>query len=52
MTDYDRRRKEKVKLAYAALMKFYPLTLEDLDGEIWLPAPYCANYLIWVIVNS
>ena len=23
------------KLAYAALMKFYPFTLEDLDGEIW-----------------
>ena len=26
---------ENVKLAYASLMKFYPLTLNDLDGEQW-----------------
>lgn len=25
----------EAKLAYDALMKFYPFTLEDLDGEIW-----------------
>lgn len=35
MTDAERVRHERYKLAYAALMKFYPLTTEDLDGEIW-----------------
>lgn len=35
--EWELRRYEKSKLAYAALMKFYPLTLEDLPGEIWLP---------------
>ena len=28
-------RYKDAKLAYAALMKFYPFTLENLDGEIW-----------------
>ena len=28
---------EKAKPAYNALMKFYPLTTDDLDGEIWKP---------------
>lgn len=28
-------RYEDAKLAYCALMKCYPLTLDDLDGEIW-----------------
>ena len=28
-------RKADAKQAYAALMKFYPFTLEDLDGEEW-----------------
>ena len=35
--EYDRRRHENAKLAYNALMKFYPLTLEDLPGEEWRP---------------
>ena len=35
MTD----RKTESKKAYAALMKFYPLTLEDLPGELWKPIP-------------
>lgn len=26
---------EEAKKAYAALMMFYPLTLDDFDGEIW-----------------
>lgn len=30
---------EKAKPAHEALMKFYPLTLEDLPDEIWLPIP-------------
>ena len=28
-------RYENARLAHAALMKFYPLTLDDLDGEEW-----------------
>lgn len=32
---YEKKRKAKAKLAYAALMKFYPLGLEDLPDEIW-----------------
>lgn len=35
MTDWLRRRYENAKLAYTALMKFYPFTLENLDGEQW-----------------
>ena len=31
---WESRRKDS-KLAYAALMKFYPLTLDDLDDEEW-----------------
>ena len=30
-----RRRQAEVKKAFIALMKFYPLTLDNLDGEIW-----------------
>ena len=37
MNDCDRRRYEKALPAYEALMKFYPLTVENLDGEIWRP---------------
>lgn len=38
--EWARQRYEtKYKPAYAALMKFYPLTLEDLPGEEWLPIP-------------
>lgn len=32
---YKKRYKKDFKPAYDALMKFYPLTLEDLDGEQW-----------------
>ncbi|MBQ4495042.1 MAG: NUMOD4 motif-containing HNH endonuclease [Selenomonadaceae bacterium] len=28
-------RKAEARAAYQALMKFYPLTLENLDGELW-----------------
>lgn len=35
MTDYERKRYEEFKLAYAALMKYYPLEVTDLDGEEW-----------------
>lgn len=34
-----RRVHEKAKPAYDALMKLYPLTTDDLDGEEWLPVP-------------
>lgn len=33
--EWQRRRDEDAKLAYQALMKFYPLTLDDLEGEEW-----------------
>lgn len=33
--EYHRRAYELAKPAYAALMKFYPLTVDDLDGEDW-----------------
>lgn len=33
----ERKHYANAKLAYAALMKFYPFTLEDLDGEEWRP---------------
>ena len=35
MTDYERKRYEDAKLAYAALMLCYPFELEDIEGEIW-----------------
>ena len=35
LTERQRLRREDAKLAYAALMKFYPLSLENLDGEEW-----------------
>ena len=38
--------KEKAKPAYAALMKFYPLTLENLDSESWLPVPDYEDYQV------
>ena len=31
----NKERREKYRFAYDALMQFYPLTIEDLDGEIW-----------------
>ena len=44
--EYDRRKYEKAKPAYAALMKFYPLMIENLDGEIWRTVPDYENYQI------
>ena len=44
MTDWLRRRYENAKLAYTALMKFYPFTLENLDGEQWKPVPNYEDY--------
>lgn len=41
MTDWLQRRYEDAKKAYDALMKFYPFTLEDLDGEQWADVPNC-----------
>lgn len=35
MTKRELKRYAEYKLAYAALMKFYPFALEDLDGEEW-----------------
>lgn len=35
MTDWEQARYEEAKQAYSALMKFYPFTLENLDGEQW-----------------
>lgn len=46
MNDYQRRVYEDAKLAYAALMKCYPLTLSDLPGEIWLPVPNHESYQV------
>lgn len=37
--EHNRLQHEVAKPAYDALMKYYPLTLEDLDGEIWKPIP-------------
>ena len=44
MNEKDRRRYDEGKKAYDALMKFYPLTVDDLDGEVWKSAPYCSDY--------
>ncbi|MBR4153372.1 MAG: HNH endonuclease [Selenomonadaceae bacterium] len=33
--ELNRRRREEMRPAYDALMKCYPLTLNDLEGEIW-----------------
>ena len=35
MTKQKRLKYEDEKKAYAALMRYYPLGLEDLDDEIW-----------------
>ncbi len=32
---YEKKRKADAKLAYAALMKFYPLNPQSLVDEIW-----------------
>ena len=44
--EYDRRRHEEALPAYHALMKYYPLTLEDLDGEIWKPIAGFDDYQV------
>ena len=47
MTKKERARKkfeEVYKPAYAAFIKLYPFTTESLEGEIWLPIPYCDDY--------
>ena len=46
MTEADRRRHEDAKLAYAALMKFYPFSVENLDGEVWRPITDYEDYQI------
>ena len=46
ITEAQRRHHELAKPAYAALMKFYPLTLDDLDGEIWRPIAGYENYQV------
>ena len=46
MNEKHRRAYEKAKPAYEALMKFYPLTVENLDGEIWRPIEGYKNYQI------
>ena len=33
--EYARRKYEEALPAYHALMKYYPLTLDNLDGEVW-----------------
>ena len=35
MTDKERNRYEDAKRTHAELMKVYPFTLDDLDGEFW-----------------
>ena len=42
----QRRYEEIYRPAYDALMKFYPLTLDDLDGELWKPVPDYEDYQI------
>ena len=36
MTDKERTRYEDAKRTHAAFMEFYPLTIDDLDDEIWV----------------
>ena len=36
-----KRRREDGRKAYIALMKYYPLTLDDLPGETWKIIPKC-----------
>ncbi|MBR3499726.1 MAG: HNH endonuclease [Selenomonadaceae bacterium] len=37
--NWEKRRAENCRPAYDALMKFYPFTLEDLEGEQWEDIP-------------
>lgn len=40
------KRYQESKIAYAALMRFYPLTLTDLPGENWREVEYYSKYKI------
>lgn len=42
----DNERYTQAKIAYSALMKFYPFTLDDLGGEEWRHVENYANYQI------
>ena len=45
--EWLRRHYETIyKPAYVALMKFYPLGLEDLPGEVWQPIPDYDGYQV------
>lgn len=44
--EWAHRRYEQAKLTHIAFAKFYPLTLEDLPDEVWLPAPNYEDYQI------
>ena len=46
MTDWERKRYEDAKLAYYALMMFYPMTVEDLPGEEWKSIPCLDGYQV------
>ncbi|MBE8951935.1 MAG: HNH endonuclease [Quinella sp. 1Q7] len=47
MTDKERARYEDAKRTHAELMKVYPLTLDDLDGELWADIEgYVSRYQI------
>lgn len=39
MNAYEKARYEEFKKAYAALMLYYPFTLENLPGEMWKDIP-------------
>ena len=42
----QKERYDDAKKAYAALIKFYPLTLDDLPDEIWKPIPDYDGYQV------
>lgn len=45
MNDYEKARYEEFAKAYAALMLYYPFTLENLPGEMWKDIPdYDGDY--------
>ena len=44
ISESERRRKENARKAYDALMKFYPLCLDDLEGEEWRDFPHYNGY--------
>lgn len=39
LREWEENRRRDSQQAYAALMKFYPFTLENLDGEQWVDIP-------------